>query len=170
MPLSKHTSGYPPTSSAIVLLCPTKLLVIKLLIIVRLNQGVISPIREVEAISIPEVPIDRRHLTFTFDFRLICHLSIIEQDIHHKGLIGIDARCWRHPLDRVNFYNSCHLGSSTNWFLTQSPIHRQPRKLIHDFFLGHIASFPSTYVISCSKPSSHLVVPNCHSMFPPHIS
>jgi len=30
------------------LLCPTKLLVIQLLIIVRLNQRVIGPIREVE--------------------------------------------------------------------------------------------------------------------------
>src|SRR5215470_4183755 len=148
-PLSKHTNGYPPTS-VLLLLCVSKLLVLKLLIKVRLNQGVISPIREVEAISIPEVAIDRRHLTFTFDFRLICHLSIIEQDMHHKGPIGRDARCWRHPLDRVNFYNLCHLGSSTGGFLTQSPIHRQPYKLIHDFFLGHRASFPLTYVLSCS--------------------
>src|SRR5260221_14461419 len=160
MPLSKHPSGYPPASSALLLLCPTKLLVLKLLLIVRLNQGVISPIREVEAISIPEVAIDRRHLTFTLDFRRIGHLSIIEQDIHHKGPIGRDARCWRHPLDGVNFYKSCHLGSSTGGFLTQSPIHRQPYKLIHDFFLGHSVSFPSTYVLSCSflRPQCYCIM------------
>ena len=72
----QHTSGS-PSAPALLLLGLTKLLVIKrlILLVVRLNERIISPIRKVEAMIIAEVAIDRRHLAFPLDVRLLGHLS-----------------------------------------------------------------------------------------------
>src|SRR6266567_1301149 len=53
------------------------LLVIKrlILLVVRLNERIISPIGKGEAIPVAEVAIDRRHLTFALDVRLLGHLG-----------------------------------------------------------------------------------------------
>src|SRR5216683_7000870 len=75
----QHAGGSPSTPALL-------LLVIKrlILLVVRLNERIISPIGKVEAISIAEVAIDRRHLALPLDVRLLGSLSVIEQDIHHK--------------------------------------------------------------------------------------
>src|SRR5712692_342267 len=79
-----HHAGGSPSTPALLLL------VIKclILLVVRLNERIISHIGKGEAISITEVAIDRRHLTFPLDVRFLGHLIIIEQDIHHKRPIG----------------------------------------------------------------------------------
>lgn len=76
--------------SAPILLALIKLLVLKVLFfpVVSLNEWVISSVGKRKAIMLAELAIDRRHLTFAFDFGLLAHLSIIEQDIHHKRSIG----------------------------------------------------------------------------------
>src|SRR6266568_2782899 len=66
----QHAGGSPSTPALL-------LLVIKrlILLVVRLNERIISSIGKGEAISIAEVAIDRRHLTFPLDVRLLSHLS-----------------------------------------------------------------------------------------------
>src|SRR6266849_10040459 len=119
-----------------------------ILLVVRLYEEVISPIGKGEAIPIAEVAIDRRHLTFPLDVRLLGHLSVIEQDIHHKRPIGSAARCIGHPLGRVNLDHLGHLGGRACGFLLQCPRSCQPLKFIDQFFLSHHASFPSTLVLA----------------------
>src|SRR6266699_2569326 len=93
--LPSATQADLPPAPALLLLGLTNLLVIKrlILLVVRLNERIISPIRKGEAIPIAEVAIDRRHLTFALDVSLLGHISVIEQDIHHKRPIGSAARC-----------------------------------------------------------------------------
>src|SRR6266487_3934219 len=88
-----------------------------LFLIVRLNQEVINPIYKGEAVDLYEVAIDCRYLAFALDFLLICHVSIIEQDIHHKHPIRLDARGFCHPLERIDLDDVCHFGRGSYRFL-----------------------------------------------------
>src|SRR5712692_3459459 len=152
-----HHAGGSPSTPALLLLGLTKLLVIKrlILLVVRLDERVISPIGKVDAISIAEVAIDRRHLALPLDVRLLGHLIVIEQDIHHKRPIGSAARCIGHPLGRVNLDHLGHLGGRACRFLIQCPRSCHPLKFIDQFFLSHLASFPSTLVLApWERPAS----------------
>src|SRR6266852_2801354 len=84
-----RNTGGSPSTPALLLLGLTKLLVIKrlLLLVVGLNERIISPIGKGEAISIAEVAIDRRRLTFPLDVRLLGPLIVIEQFFlsHHAS-------------------------------------------------------------------------------------
>src|SRR6266567_956007 len=73
----RNTQADLPPAPALLLLGLTNLLVIKrlILLVVRLNERIISPIRKGEAIPIAEVAIDRRHLTFALDVSLLGHLG-----------------------------------------------------------------------------------------------
>jgi small GTP-binding protein len=123
----QHTSGSPNTP-ALLLLGLTKLLVIKhlILLVVRLNERVISPIGKGEAIPIAEVAIDCQHLAFPLDVRLL----VIEQDIHHKRPIRGDVRGACHPLERVDLDDISHLGRGPHRFLLQRPVDGQPCQFI----------------------------------------
>src|SRR6266581_889023 len=139
----QHAGGSPSTPALL-------LLVIKrlILLVVRLNERIISSIGKGEAISIAEVAIDRRHLTFPLDVCLLGPLSVIEQDIHHKRPIGSAAHCIGHPLGWVNLDHLSHLGGRARGFLIQCPRSCQPLKFIDQFFLSHHASFLSTLVLA----------------------
>src|SRR6266699_630749 len=112
-----HHAGGSPSTPALLLLVIKRLI----LLVVRLNERIISPIGKGEAIPIAEVAIDRRHLTFALDVSLLGPLSIIEQDIHHNRPIGSAARCIGHPLGRVNLDHLGHLGGRARGFLLQCP-------------------------------------------------